>query len=259
MILRRFMQHVKEQNWFAVGLDVIVVIVGIFLGMQVQQWYEQREENIRSKAVVARIVDDLELDSRLLQHRKSFWSDVLNYSLEAEQWFLDSSENKPYTWSELLVLLHATQAAQLYRTELTFDELKSSGELHLIRDSVLRNDLARYYSFFERTNRETTAYLYLPEYREKLRSYTPGDVLTYYWNNCYQYTEESDQSLAKCSKPENIREINRVLKVIEADPEILQQLRKWISVLKISTVVIETDDQITLDLIERAKATISEN
>ena len=40
MILRRFMQHVKEQNWFAVGLDVIVVIVGIFLGMQVQQWYE---------------------------------------------------------------------------------------------------------------------------------------------------------------------------------------------------------------------------
>ena len=39
MILRRFMQHVKEQNWFAVGLDVIVVIVGIFLGMQVQKWY----------------------------------------------------------------------------------------------------------------------------------------------------------------------------------------------------------------------------
>ena len=43
MILRRFMQHVKEQNWFAVGLDVIVVIVGIFLGMQVQQWYEERK------------------------------------------------------------------------------------------------------------------------------------------------------------------------------------------------------------------------
>ena len=44
MILRRFMQHVKDQNWFAVGLDVIVVIVGIFLGMQVQQWYEERRE-----------------------------------------------------------------------------------------------------------------------------------------------------------------------------------------------------------------------
>lgn len=44
MILRRFMKHVTDQNWFAVGLDVIVVIVGIFLGLQVQQWYDRQAE-----------------------------------------------------------------------------------------------------------------------------------------------------------------------------------------------------------------------
>jgi hypothetical protein len=32
------MQHVKEQNWFAVGLDVLVVIIGIYLGLQAQEW-----------------------------------------------------------------------------------------------------------------------------------------------------------------------------------------------------------------------------
>ena len=42
MLLRRFTQHLKDQNWFAVGLDVIVVIVGIFLGMQVTEWNEER-------------------------------------------------------------------------------------------------------------------------------------------------------------------------------------------------------------------------
>lgn len=31
MILRRFMKHVNEQNWLAVGLHVVVV--GIFLGI----------------------------------------------------------------------------------------------------------------------------------------------------------------------------------------------------------------------------------
>ena len=30
MLLRRFSKHVSDQNWFAVGLDVIVVVVGIF-------------------------------------------------------------------------------------------------------------------------------------------------------------------------------------------------------------------------------------
>lgn len=44
MILRRFTQHIKQQNWFAVGLDVIVVVVGIFLGMQVTEWYEERNQ-----------------------------------------------------------------------------------------------------------------------------------------------------------------------------------------------------------------------
>jgi hypothetical protein len=31
------MQHIQDQNWFAVGLDVLVVITGIFLGMQVTE------------------------------------------------------------------------------------------------------------------------------------------------------------------------------------------------------------------------------
>ena len=33
MILRRFMKHVGSQNWFAVGLDVLVVIFGVYIGI----------------------------------------------------------------------------------------------------------------------------------------------------------------------------------------------------------------------------------
>lgn len=39
MILRRFMKHVTDQNWFVGGLDEIVVVMGIFLGLQVQAWF----------------------------------------------------------------------------------------------------------------------------------------------------------------------------------------------------------------------------
>jgi hypothetical protein len=34
------MKHVTDQNWFGVALDVLVVITGIFLGMQVTEWNE---------------------------------------------------------------------------------------------------------------------------------------------------------------------------------------------------------------------------
>ncbi|MFT5453499.1 MAG: hypothetical protein ACI9N9_003011, partial [Enterobacterales bacterium] len=33
MILRRFMKHVTDQNWLAVGLDVVVVVVGVYIGI----------------------------------------------------------------------------------------------------------------------------------------------------------------------------------------------------------------------------------
>lgn len=61
MILRRFMKHVTDQNWFAVGLDVLVVIVGIFLGLQVQAWYDGRNEQIAAEAFVNKLTDDISI------------------------------------------------------------------------------------------------------------------------------------------------------------------------------------------------------
>ncbi|MDG1437760.1 MAG: hypothetical protein P8P98_02200, partial [Emcibacteraceae bacterium] len=66
MILRRFMKHVTDQNWFAVGLDVVVVIVGIFLGMQVQAWYEDQKERALENIYVN------QLHSELLEVEREF-------------------------------------------------------------------------------------------------------------------------------------------------------------------------------------------
>ncbi len=40
MRLRRVTEHVKAQNWFAVGLDFVIVVVGVFIGIQVANWNE---------------------------------------------------------------------------------------------------------------------------------------------------------------------------------------------------------------------------
>lgn len=47
MILRRITQHVKDQNWFAVGLDFFIVVVGVFIGIQVANW---NDSNANHKA-----------------------------------------------------------------------------------------------------------------------------------------------------------------------------------------------------------------
>ena len=44
MILRRIAEHLKAQNWTAVGLDLAIVIVGVFIGTQVSNWNLSRIE-----------------------------------------------------------------------------------------------------------------------------------------------------------------------------------------------------------------------
>ena len=73
MILRRFMKHFSEQNWFAVGLDVLVVIVGVYLGVYIGDAEKDRalqREVIAAVGVLERQLQaDLENLDRIIAYR----------------------------------------------------------------------------------------------------------------------------------------------------------------------------------------------
>jgi hypothetical protein len=39
MILRSITRHVREQNWTAVALDFLIVVLGILLALQISRFY----------------------------------------------------------------------------------------------------------------------------------------------------------------------------------------------------------------------------
>ena len=59
MLLRRITKHVKDQNWFAVGIDFVIVVVGVFIGLQVANWNDDRAGN--STFPTDRIEDQVQL------------------------------------------------------------------------------------------------------------------------------------------------------------------------------------------------------
>ena len=38
MFLHRITKHVKDQNWFAVALDFVIVVAGILIAFQITNW-----------------------------------------------------------------------------------------------------------------------------------------------------------------------------------------------------------------------------
>ena len=67
MILRRVMEHVKHQNWTAVALDFVIVVVGVFIGIQVSNWNAERAAQDRREQVKATLLTDLK-DAGAVQH-----------------------------------------------------------------------------------------------------------------------------------------------------------------------------------------------
>ena len=43
MRLRCVTEHINEQNWFAVVLDFVIVVTGVFIGLQVSEWNESQK------------------------------------------------------------------------------------------------------------------------------------------------------------------------------------------------------------------------
>ncbi|MGJ8663403.1 MAG: DUF6090 family protein [Marinicella sp.] len=71
MLLRRITQHVRNQNWFAVFIDFVIVVVGVFIGIQVANWNDARAEAVREQEVLVAILDDLKTDLEVLESSKA--------------------------------------------------------------------------------------------------------------------------------------------------------------------------------------------
>src|SRR5690349_20895534 len=48
MVIHRIRHHVETHNWFAVLVDLAIVVVGVFLGVQATRWNDRRIEQAQS-------------------------------------------------------------------------------------------------------------------------------------------------------------------------------------------------------------------
>ncbi|MBT5186955.1 MAG: hypothetical protein HOH19_13670 [Kordiimonadaceae bacterium] len=145
MILRRFMKHVTDQNWFAVGLDVIVVIVGIFLGLQVQAVYEERQ-NIAEER---RLIDAMTIEVEELLAIRNAQLEELNTEqesvVEALAILFGEESTQKLTNKHCIGVRrsHSRSTAWNDIPITSVEEIVVSGKLNIIRNPELRAAILR--------------------------------------------------------------------------------------------------------------------
>lgn len=232
MILRRVIEHVRKQAWTAIAIDFFIVVIGVFVGLQVNNWNAARADHARAANYLERHSSDLSADLATFEDRMQFWNNVSEYGALSLAYAETGAAGGKLQWELLLAFFQASQVAEFYTTDATYQELKSAGELGLIADTNLREALANYYSLGV-----NPALTERPAYREHVRGVIPLDIQNYIWTNCYASDAEGRQQMRDCAPPVSQAEASRIVSEIASDAALMRELRYWMSTMHVAGLI----------------------
>ena len=157
MILRSVTKHVRDQNWLAVGIDFLIVVVGVFIGIQVANWNEANLENDRFKDQLlnlhAEFTENLERMNGYGDRLDSKLNDIttLRRLVAGEFQNIDSDE-----LDRMLLNAFAVPIVAVDRT--SFDQLMQSDALRRLTDIRMREPMVRWgeaYANLQRLENDT--------------------------------------------------------------------------------------------------------
>ncbi|MEO1248047.1 MAG: hypothetical protein AAFX56_20400 [Pseudomonadota bacterium] len=148
-MLRRFRKHITEQNWIALAFDFLIVVVGVFLGLQAQDWNQSRVDRQSERAYLERLTDDFAQLSKELESCMNIYEGSLAALEHISSVVFPAAGIGPQTDMQDGAkirdsLLRMTAGAIPAGRSVTFVEMLSSGDLRILRDESLRRELIYY-------------------------------------------------------------------------------------------------------------------
>ena len=141
MLLRRLINRVLGQDWFAVAIEIVVLVLGIVLGLQATNWADARRQHAEERDSLERLLADG--DANRAELRRAADADRLAAAqiLSISQ-ALEDSAKVPDSGALSTRLCRWFVHPEIHLQRATYAELVSSGRLLLIRDQSLRAQLA---------------------------------------------------------------------------------------------------------------------
>jgi type II secretory pathway pseudopilin PulG len=143
MILRRLAGAIRRQDWFTVLIEIMIVVIGVVLALQVQQWAQDRQERQTEAAYLSRLYDEvLALEatrSPLIAFRENIYSNAysaLPVVVGLEQRTL--REEECFGMGFLSILSNPTSNLAI------LNELQTTGRLDLVQDEKLKSSIRSY-------------------------------------------------------------------------------------------------------------------
>ena len=228
MILRRVIQHVKKQEWTAIAIDFMIVVLGVFVGIQVSNWNAERETKIKSAVFTERLKTDLRGEAWGYEYLILYNKDILANAERVLSVMADEADMSDEQF--VISAYRASQYKYNVRQRATYDEMISTGSIDLISDQTLRRTAVEIYTstLFDEISRDGQK----SEYREIFRRSISKDVQRALLKQCGdRYVEPLDYDLIvksldyPCTLDVPAEKISAGADSLRANPELVPALQ----------------------------------
>jgi hypothetical protein len=170
MILRKLTANLRTQNWTAVAVDFVIVVLGVFVGVQASNWNQERLERRETAHLLTRIEPEIDQIISFSANTRDYYATTRRF---AETAFAAWNGDPKVTDNDFVIA--AYQASQIHGLgqSQSWAAVFGADQLRNVDDDRLRIPLARLMAF-DVQNLNSTAVA--SRYREDVRMAIPDPV-----------------------------------------------------------------------------------
>lgn len=148
MILHRLVDGLRKQDWFTVVVEVGIVVLGVFLGIEVANWNEDRQNRASAQSYLARLENDLGAQLYMWENAHVYFAQTSRHAQAA----LDARVRPAGELDQqfLIDLYQASNERWLSDRRSTYDELVATGRIDDLDNPGLREILSTSYNISAR-------------------------------------------------------------------------------------------------------------
>jgi hypothetical protein len=129
---------------YAIG-EIVLVVIGILIALQINTWNQQLQNNSKEREYYQKFLDDVLLDEKIIESEITATKERLNAANKLAALLLDDETDLDLIAVQMQRSVNSSTIS-LKPTTNAYDDVKSSGNLNIIRDDALKFKLDRFYS-----------------------------------------------------------------------------------------------------------------
>jgi hypothetical protein len=231
MILRKLTENLRAQNWAAITIDFLIVVIGVFVGIQASNWNQARLEKLETEHLLQRIEPQIDQILVFADSARDYYATTRRF---AEIAFAGWSGDPKVSDNDFVIAAYQASQAYGFGASQSWSAVFGADQLRNVDNDRIRIPLARLMTFdTERLNAESV----FSRYRDDVRVVIPDEVQQAIRNSCGDRLRAGDfaditlpHSCPLKLEPTAVRQVAADLR---NHPELARELRLHLSMVSV--------------------------